>query len=422
MNETHPSFDIIATLSQKLAGKKIILALCGSVAVSKSVDLARLLMRHGARVIPVMSRAATDLIRPELLHWATGIEPICALGGAVEHVHFAGNTLTKADLLLIAPATANTLGKIACGIDDTPVTTFATTALGEGIPIIAVPAMHEPMFCHPAVEENIRRLQNWGIEVMMPRIEEGKAKIPTEESILNEVIRILASEQKSRFLENEEILITTGRTVEYIDSVRVISNNSSGKMGTAIAEEALKAGARVTLITGKVSCRLPKEAHLIACETSDEMAEAVTKELKRKHFDRIIAVAAVGDWKPEKRYEGKIPTHGCKQLSLQLVPTEKILDKMRALAPDSQITAFRALPETDENLRLEDAVGRMHRAQADFIAVNDVSAPGCGFETDTNRLLIVDSDSSVTDTGFVSKNKAAKILLKTLADHADRLC
>lgn len=416
MNEPHPSTDITGTLSQTLSGKRIILALCGSVAVTKSADLARLLMRHGAEVIPVMSRAATELIRPELIHWATGRLPITTLTGAVEHVHYAGNTSTKADLLLIAPATADTIGKIACGIDDTPVTTFATTALGDGIPLLIVPAMHEPMFRHPAVEENIERLRRWGVTVMTPRIEEGKAKIPTDNAILEEVAALLSGTRQKRFLEGEHILVTTGRTVEYLDSVRVLSNNSSGKMGAAVAGEALKAGARVTIIAGKVSCRLPEKADIIECETSDEMAAAVSEALRTTRFDRIIAAAAVGDWKPEIRFEGKIPTHGQKMITVNLVPTEKILDKMRAAAPESQITAFRALPEPDDKSRYEDAVRRMERADADFIAVNDVSAPGCGFETDTNRLLIIDKNGRITDTGFVSKNRAAEILLRRLSD------
>lgn len=422
-NDMHPSVDITGTLSRDLWGKKIILALCGSVAVSRSSDLARLLMRHGAEVIPVMSRAATRLIRPELLHWATGQTPVTALTGAVEHVRYAGNTSTKADLLLIAPATANTLGKIACGIDDTPVTTFATTALGEGIPVLIVPAMHEPMYRHPAVKENIERLKNWGVTVMTPRIEEGKAKIPTDEAILKEVLlRLTEKSGHSRpnaghFLKNEQILITAGRTVEYLDSVRVLSNNSSGKMGAAIAEEAVKAGARVTMIIGKVSCRLPENVRIVKGETSDEMTAAVIRELTENRYDKIIAAAAVGDWKPETRFDGKIPTHGQKSITVTLIPTEKILDRMRTLSPESQITAFRALPEPDETTRREDALRRLQRADADFIAVNDVSAPGCGFETDTNRLLILDKEGHVTDTGFVSKNEAAAALLRRLADN-----
>ena len=416
MAEPHPSTDIIGTLSSDLKGKRIVLALCGSVAVLKSVGLARLLMRHGAEIIPVMSHAAAELVSPQLLHWATGRKPILELTGDVEHVCFAGNTATKADLLLIAPATANTVGKIACGIDDTPVTTFATTALGEGIPIVLVPSMHEPMFHHPAVRENLDRLRGWGVSVLAPRMEEGKAKIPDEETILKEVKTRLLSPRGDRFLEGERILVTTGRTVEYLDSVRVISNNSSGKMGAAVAEAAQKAGAEVTLIAGKTACRLPDNVRIIKAETADQMAAAVETELKENKYDRIIAAAAVGDWKPEVPFKGKISTHENDRLSVTLVPTVKILDRMREQSPESQITAFRALPQADEALLRKDAVKRMEKARADFIAVNDVSAPGCGFETDTNRLLIISADATVSDTGFVSKTEAAVFLLKRLAD------
>lgn len=416
MHEPHPSADIIGTLSSDLKGKRIVLALCGSVAVLKSVELSRLLMRHGAEIIPVMSHAAAELVSPQLLHWATGRKPILELTGDVEHVCFAGNTATKADLLLIAPATANTVGKIACGIDDTPVTTFATTALGEGIPIVLVPSMHEPMFHHPAVKENLSRLRSWGVSILAPRMEEGKAKIPDEETILKEVKTRLTLSCSDRFLQGERILVTTGRTVEYLDNVRVITNNSSGKMGTAVAEAAQRAGADVTLIAGKTACRLPESVRIIKTETADQMAAAVEAALKETKYDRIIAAAAVGDWKPEVPFKGKISTHENDRLSVTLVPTVKILDRIRTLSPESQITAFRALPQSDETLLREDAVRRMKKAGADFIAVNDVSAPGCGFETDTNRLLIISADGTVSDTGFVSKTSAAEILLRRIAD------
>ena len=279
-----------------------------------------------------------------------------------------------------------------------------------------VPSMHEPMFHHPAVRENLDRLRGWGVSVLAPRMEEGKAKIPDEETILKEVKTRLLSPRGDRFLEGERILVTTGRTVEYLDSVRVISNNSSGKMGAAVAEAAQKAGAEVTLIAGKTACRLPDNVRIIKAETADQMAAAVETELKENKYDRIIAAAAVGDWKPEVSVQGKIPTHGTGSLTVTLVPTVKILDRMREQSPESQITAFRALPQADEALLRKDAVKRMEKARADFIAVNDVSAPGCGFETDTNRLLIISADATVSDTGFVSKTEAAVFLLKRLAD------
>jgi len=179
MNE-HPSADIRGSLGGELAGKTIVLGVTGSVAAVRSSDLARLLIRHGADVRPVMTRAACELIHPNLLEWATGHKPVVELTGAIEHVDLVGNVPVRADLLLIAPATANTVGKMACGIDDSPVTTFFTTAFGEGVPTVLVPAMHQSMYHHPFVVENLAKLERAGVRVLLPRVEEGKAKIASE--------------------------------------------------------------------------------------------------------------------------------------------------------------------------------------------------------------------------------------------------
>jgi phosphopantothenoylcysteine decarboxylase/phosphopantothenate--cysteine ligase len=179
----HPSADIRSTLGTELEGKTIVLGVTGSVAAVKAPDLARLLLRHGADVRPVMSRAATELIHPNLMEWATGHRPITELTGAIEHVDLVGNVPVHADLLLIAPATANTIGKMAAGIDDGPVTTFFTTAFGEGVPVVVVPAMHGPMYDHPFVADNLAKLERAGVRVLLPRLEEGKAKIADEQQV-----------------------------------------------------------------------------------------------------------------------------------------------------------------------------------------------------------------------------------------------
>ncbi|HWS22425.1 MAG TPA: flavoprotein, partial [Methanoregula sp.] len=168
---------------QTLAGKQIVVAVTGSIAAVEVVKLIHSLRRCGAVVQPVMSHAASGIIQPDALTYASGRETITRLSGWVEHITYCGEG-GSADLLLIAPCTANTISKIACGIDDTPVTTFATTALGSQIPIIVVPAMHYSMYRHPAVIENISKLKTWGVEIVDPRIEEGKAKIADNEEIV----------------------------------------------------------------------------------------------------------------------------------------------------------------------------------------------------------------------------------------------
>ncbi|RPJ49797.1 MAG: DNA/pantothenate metabolism flavoprotein, partial [Methanobacteriota archaeon] len=163
----HPTLWIQEQKSSSLAGKTIVLGVTGSIGAVRTVELARELIRNGAEVHAVMTEAATHILHPDALHYATGNPTITELGGRVEHVEFCG-LKGRADLLLIAPATANTVGKIAYGIDDTPVTSFATTALGSGVPVMVVPAMHESMFRHPAVAENLVKLKSWGISVVGP--------------------------------------------------------------------------------------------------------------------------------------------------------------------------------------------------------------------------------------------------------------
>ena len=209
----HPSKDIQGSQSDGLADTRITLCITGSVACVRSAEIARALMRQGADVVPVMTEAATRLVHPDLMHWATGNKTVTDLSGAIEHVALAGNVSTKSDLVLIAPATANTIGKIACGIDDTPVTTTVTTALGEGIPVIVVPAMHEPMYNHPIVRENIDKLEHHGLRVILPEVTEGKAKIADVDRITEAVFESITTRQAGS-LAGKRFLITAGRTVE----------------------------------------------------------------------------------------------------------------------------------------------------------------------------------------------------------------
>ena len=412
----HPSFDIIGTSGKELAGKRIVLCITGSVACVRSSEVARLLMRHGATVYPVMTESACKLIGPDLIEWACGYKPVTTLTGAVEHVALAGNVADKADLILVCPSTANTIGKIAGGIDDTPVTTVVTTALGEKIPVVIVPAMHEPMYRHPFVLENIQKLKKAGITVMMPRLEEGKAKIPENADIYQTVCSVLADKA---LLKGKKILITAGRTVEYIDPVRVITNNSSGKMGFALAQAAADMGAEVTVVYGKGSVECTSGFKVVRVDTADDMKKAVEKELKSGKYDMMVASSAVGDWKPVEMSKEKISTRGNKKLVLELVPTVKIIDGIKKKFPKVFLVAFRALHDLPEKELLSDGKRRMKIADADMIAVNDVSKPGQGFETDTNAMLAVTKDGEVTKLGLSSKYDIARRLL-TIAQ--ERIC
>lgn len=191
----HPSKSIIGTKSKKLEGKFIVLCITGSVSAIRSPEIARELMRESADVQVVMSRDAQKIIHPNLMEWATGNPVVTELTGKVEHVTLVGEHDNKANLVLIAPATANTIGKIAVGIDDTSVTSVASTALGSNTPLMIVPAMHTSMYTNPFTKENIQRLKMQGIEFIGPRIEDGKAKIATTEEIVKATINKIAGSE-----------------------------------------------------------------------------------------------------------------------------------------------------------------------------------------------------------------------------------
>jgi phosphopantothenoylcysteine decarboxylase/phosphopantothenate--cysteine ligase len=408
----HPSQDIRGTLGNELEGRRIVLGITGSVAAVKSVEIARLLIRHGADVVSVMSPSAQQLIHPNLIEWATGNKVIVELTGEIEHVAVAGNVSKKADLIIVAPATANTISKIACGIDDTPVTTVVTTGIGEGIPLMIVPAMHEPMYRNPFVNENLEKLKERGITFLMPRVEEGKAKIADSQEILKAAIETLSREC---LLEGRKVLITAGRTVEYLDPVRVISNNSTGKMGIALASKAVDAGADVTLVYGKGTAVPPSTVRVIKTDTAEDMRNAVMNELKGQSYDIIIAAAAVGDWKPKEMFKGKISTHKHEKIQVELVPTPKIIDEIKNVAPKIFLVAFRAVHDLTREELIKDARSRMKKARADLIAVNDVSKRGVGFESDTNELLAVTPDGETIQIPLANKEVVATGLIGIIA-------
>ena len=412
----HPSTDITSERSSLLEGRRIILAMCGSVAVMRTLEVARLLMRHGATIVPVMSNEACELIGPRLVWWATGAEPIVTLGGATEHIAFAGRGPNRADLLLVCPATANTIGKIAAGIDDTSVTTFATTAIGSGMPTIVAPAMHEPMYAHPAVVRNIQSLIDMNVDVVRPRREEDKAKLAEPEYILDMVARRLFGRTP---LAGKHVVVTAGRTVEYIDPIRVLSNNSSGKMGVAMARSAFRAGADVTLIYGKGTVAPPDCARTIRVDTATQMHEAVIMELDgvrtARPTDVLVAAAAVGDWQMPETSDSKISTHDREHLELTLVPTPKIIDDAKRRRPEIVLFAFRALHDLGEEELLDDARRRLTKAGADLIAVNDTSDPAVGFESDRNALTLLTRTGEKTPIPVMPKEQIAEQLIGELA-------
>jgi phosphopantothenoylcysteine decarboxylase/phosphopantothenate--cysteine ligase len=398
----HTSKLIKGSLSSKLEGKKITLCVTGSVAAVECVAISRKLMRHGAEVYTVMSKMGTKIVHPYLLEWATGNPVITELTGQIEHITLAGKHEGHVDLVLIAPATANTIGKVANGIDDTPVTTTVSSAIGAKIPVVVVPAMHESMYDHPAVIENIEKLKSMGIGVVSPRMEEAKAKIPDVDTIVDFVLGTLGPKD----LTNQHFLVSAGPTRGWIDRVRFITNPSTGKMGIALVHELISRGATVTLVLGPTAQIPPAQANVINVTTSDEMMDAVMKALEDQRTDCFISTAAVLDYVPSKKEDSKMAS-GKSSLSVELIPTKKIIEEVRKKFKKLFIVGFKVESGITKKELENRARAKIDAGICDLVVANDEQKKGVAFESDTNEVLIVGSESSTDHIPLASKREIA---------------
>jgi len=417
MSEKHPSKDIMESKGTILRGKTICLCLTGSVAVISSPIIARELMRLGAEVICVMSKAATELVSPALMHWATGNPAITHLSGAVEHIYLAGDrprNAGKADLVLVCPASANTISKIAMGIDDTPVTTVVTTAFGSATPIIIVPAMHESMYRHPILTDNIKKLRKCGVDILAPRISEGKAKIAKIDDIIDRVIDVLVSK---RDMAGKKVLVTAGPTREYIDEIRFVSNNSSGRMGIEIAKEATARGAEVLLVKGKCMVKTPEYLNSINVVSTEDFIKTVNKELTEKDYDIFVCAAAISDYSPKDCIEGKISSDNVKELRITMGLTPKIIDQARKVNNKVFIVAFKAETNVSKSELIDRAFDRLKRSNADLIVANDVGREEIGFESKDNEVFIVDKKKRITHVERHSKRYIASKIIDAILEN-----
>lgn len=419
----HPSKDITGSDGSELGGKKIVLCITGSVAAYRAVDVARLLMRHGADVHAVMSEAtAAALLHPEMMKWATGNEAVTKLTGDLEHVALADYGMS--DLVVVYPCTANTMGKMAAGIDDTPVTSVLSVALGSQIPIIIVPAMHEAMYENRFIQQNVKKLQEVDtIQFVGPNVEEGKAKAAEPEQVLAAAVRALAAKGP---LAGRRVLVTAGSTVEYIDPIRVITNTSSGKMGIAIAREAANMGARVTLVYGHGTEKEPDDnsnvESVIRVDTSAQMRDAVIAELKKKgggkkKYDVAIMAAAVADYVPASTSAKKIDTRsGNSRLDLALIATKKIVDEVKKASNETLLVAFKADYRVSDDMLIDKAYKKLQECGADLVVANDIGRDGSGAGSDRNEVFIVDARRNVTHVPLDDKAHVAKRLLGLVSE------
>ena len=400
----HPSLDIVSSHGVELTGKKIVLCVAGSVAAYKAIELARLLMRHGADVTCVASGAVTKLIQPDYFKWATGNDVITKLTGKLEHIKLAD--YNQSDLVIVYPATANTLGKLANGIDDTPISTVLTVGFGSKIPILMCLAMHESMYDNSAVKKNIEFLKN-KIQFLSPQMIEGKAKAPEPEDVLDFVLKKFGF---SSILQNKKVLMTAGPTIEYIDPVRVITNLSSGKTGVLLASELISAGAKVTLIYGPGNEEPPKGAKIINVTTNKEMFDETKKELKKK-YDVVIMAAAASDYTPEKPSKSKIKSNK-KSLTIRLKKAPKIIDQVKKSQKNAILVGFKAETNLSKSALIKSAKTKLKESNADLIIANDI---GTKYQKnpDNNQIIIVD-EKNTTTSGWKKKEKIVKIIRKEI--------
>jgi len=398
----HPTLWIKGNKSNSLSGKTIVIGVTGCIAAVRIIELARELIRRGATVYAVTTPASEKIIHHAALHYATGNEVIREITGKVEHVEFCG-IKGKADLLLIAPATANTIGKIAQGIDDTPVTAFATTALGSNIPIILVPAMHESMYRHLTVASNISTLESMEIEIIRPIIKEGIAKIASNDSIV-----LLVERKLNNALKGKRILITSGSNIESIDPMRILTTRASGKTGEELAKMAVRMGASKVTIIHRKNQEIPG-INEISVESSKQMMDAVLFELKNG-YDIFISAAAVSDYTLDSM-PYKIKSN--KEFTLNFKPTKKIIFKVRELYPNIIIVGFKAEANVSEDMIIQISKKALEKNKLDLIVANDIGRVEIG--GNENSVYIIDSKSKPY-LMKASKEKIAQEIFKRIID------
>ena len=392
-----------------LKGKKIVLGITGSIAAYKAAVLIRLLIKQGAEVQVVITPAGKEFITPITLSALTSkpvISEFFAQRDGSWHSHVALGQW--ADAMLIAPATASSIGKMAHGIADNM---LITTYLSMKAPVFVAPAMDLDMFAHPSTTENLNTLRRYGNHIIEPAEGElashlvGKGRMEEPENIVAYLERYFAEAEE---LAGKKIVITAGPTYEKIDPVRFIGNYSSGKMGFALAEECAARGAEVTLVAGPVQMKTTHPGiHRIDVESCAEMYEATTEAFKEANA--AILCAAVADFTPEAAADTKIKREG-DDLVLRLKPTHDIAAALgRMKQPQQHLVGF-ALETNDE---LANAKDKLSRKNLDFIVLNSLGDAGAGFRHDTNKITIINKESA-KEYPLKSKKEVAKDIIDEL--------
>jgi phosphopantothenoylcysteine decarboxylase/phosphopantothenate--cysteine ligase len=396
-----------------LKDKKIIVGITGGIAAYKTCEIVRRLKKLGAQVIVIMTQSAQKFITPLTLETLSENEVVTEMFPekrmvGVRHVNLAN----WADLILIAPATANIIGKIKAGIADDILTTVVISTKSK---VIITPAMNVNMYENRIFRENMEYLKKLGYLFIEPEIGAlacgtGRGRLPEPEVIVGEVVKLITGKKD---LEGKSILITAGRTEEPLDPVRYISNRSSGKMGYAIAEAARKRGARVTLISGPSNLTAPAEVNFIPVKTAQEMFSAI-KSLFGK-TDALIMTAAVSDFVPTVVSKDKIKRTN-EEVLLKLKPSLDILKEVGKRKKKQILVGF-SLETKDE---IENSKRKLKEKNLDLIVVNNPNVPGAGFEVDTNQVSIIDKRGKVEKLPLLSKKEVAEKVLDRVSGFLKR--
>ncbi|WP_297631743.1 bifunctional phosphopantothenoylcysteine decarboxylase/phosphopantothenate--cysteine ligase CoaBC [uncultured Clostridium sp.] len=382
--------------------KCVVIGVTGGIAVYKALDIVSALRKKAVKTKVIMTESATKFVTPltfQSISQNMVVTDMFAEPKAweIQHISLA----QEADIMLIAPATANVIGKVANGIADDMLT---TTIMATKSKVIFAPAMNTNMYENPIVQENIAKLKKLGYEFIEPdsgRLacgDIGKGKLPKPEVIVDEVLKILYPKKD---LVGKNVLVTAGPTKAKIDPVRYITNNSSGKMGYAIATEARDRGANVTLISGAKNIECPNGIKLINVETNSEMREAVLDSFKEA--DIIIKSAAVADYKPKIYSAEKIKKTG-DELNISLVRDNDILLELGTLKENKILVGFAA----ESNSLIENAKKKIEKKNLDFIVANDITAKETGFGSDDNKVFIISKEGNINELDTMSKREVAK--------------
>jgi phosphopantothenoylcysteine decarboxylase/phosphopantothenate--cysteine ligase len=396
----------------RLEGKNIILGITGSIAAYKAAMLLRLLIKEGAEVQVVITPAGKEFITPVTLSALSNKPVVSEFFGANDgswnsHVDLG----LWADIMLIAPATATSIGKMANGIADNM---LVTTYLSAKCPVLVAPAMDLDMFAHPSTQRNISILKEYGNSIVEPGEGElasglsGKGRMEEPEKILEIVVEQLSRKKK---LLNKTVLVTAGPTYEKIDPVRFIGNHSSGKMGYAIAEELAEQGAQVTLVSGPVSVSTKKpNINVVKVVSAQEMYTASISAFKNS--DAAVMCAAVADFTPVKK-ENQKTKRGKENWNIELEPTKDIAAELGRVKTKKQVLVGFALETNDE---MANAQKKLLKKNLDFIVLNSLNDKGAGFGVDTNKITIVDRNNNQQVFELKSKVEVAKDIVEKIVE------